>query len=247
MGNFGFLMGIGAAQKAQKAAAKSTDGKSTDRRHHAIEIVVGILLALFIAAGLLFLMVTVYHVWVRAGVRAENPVTLLFYPATHILWVVSAGGAAGDVMKQITVIGASLAIVTGVITADAQGIGYAPGVNPSNPQDLTYRSNPQDLLVPGGNNPQDLVRRPPSGNVPLLGRSEVTSVPTSQSLSPALQYTVNTKPKKKPRHQGSAPRRWCASFPRYMQHFVAWRNDPSIRNASTHENGTSIPSRLTEN
>ena len=32
------------------------------------------------------------------------------------------------------------------------------GVNPSNSQDLTYRSNPQDLTVPGASNPQDLVR-----------------------------------------------------------------------------------------
>jgi capsular polysaccharide biosynthesis protein len=62
MGNFGFLTGIGAAQKAQKAAAKSTDGKSTVRRHPTIEIVVGILLALFIAAGLLFLLATAYQV-----------------------------------------------------------------------------------------------------------------------------------------------------------------------------------------
>jgi hypothetical protein len=39
--------------------------------------------------------------------------------------------------------------------------GYAPGVNPSNPQDLTNRSNPQSLTVPGASNPQDLVRSPP--------------------------------------------------------------------------------------
>jgi len=52
----GFLTGIGAAQKA---AAKSTDGKSTDRRYHVISIVVGILLALLIV-GLHVLMVN-YH------------------------------------------------------------------------------------------------------------------------------------------------------------------------------------------
>jgi hypothetical protein len=34
----------------------------------------------------------------------------------------------------------------------------APGVNPSNSQDLTNRSNPQDLTQPGGSNPQDLKR-----------------------------------------------------------------------------------------
>ena len=52
---FGFLTGIGAAQKA---ATKSTDGKSTGRRHHVISIISGFLLALLIAAGLLMLLVT---------------------------------------------------------------------------------------------------------------------------------------------------------------------------------------------
>ena len=96
-----------------------------------------------------------------------------------------------------TVIGAGLVLLAGVVAADAQGIGYGPGVNPSNPQDLRYRSNPQDLLAPGGSNRQDLVRRPPDVNV---GRSKVTSVPTS--------YTVKTKPKQKPHHRkagGSGP------------------------------------------
>ena len=53
MGNFGFLTGIGAAQRA---AAKSTDGKSTDRRHHVFSIVVGILLALLMVAGLIIVL-----------------------------------------------------------------------------------------------------------------------------------------------------------------------------------------------
>jgi hypothetical protein len=44
--------------------------------------------------------------------------------------------------------------------SDLTTIGRAPGVNPSNPQDLTNRSNPQDLTLPGGNNPQDLLNRP---------------------------------------------------------------------------------------
>ena len=123
-----------------------------------------------------------------------------------MLCVAFAGEAIGDVMRRITVTGACLAVVAGVVAADAQGIGYPPGVNPSNSQDLTHRSNSQDLLAPGGNNPQDLVRRPP-GVAPLLGRPEVTSVPTSRSLSPALQYTVKTKPKRKPHHHRSAARR----------------------------------------
>ena len=116
-------------------------------------------------------------------------------------------------MRRITVMGAGLALVAGVVAAGAQGIGYAPGVNPSNSQDLTHRSNSQDLLAPGGSNPQDLVRRSPSVNVPL--GPAVTSVPAARSLSPALRYTVKTKlkskpkfkPKPKPHHQASAARR----------------------------------------
>jgi hypothetical protein len=34
----------------------------------------------------------------------------------------------------------------------------APSVNPSNPQDLTNRGNPQDMTLPGAGNPQDLTR-----------------------------------------------------------------------------------------
>jgi hypothetical protein len=37
-------------------------------------------------------------------------------------------------------------------------LGRAPGANPGNAQDLTNRSNPQDLAKPGGGNPQDLKR-----------------------------------------------------------------------------------------
>jgi hypothetical protein len=59
MGNFGFWTGIGAAQKtaAKSTAAKSADGKSTGRRHQVMSIVVGILLAVLIAAGLIVLLV----------------------------------------------------------------------------------------------------------------------------------------------------------------------------------------------
>src|SRR5215470_14943973 len=114
-------------------------------------------------------------------------------------WGDFVGGAIGDVMKRITMTGTILALAVGVAAADAQGVGYAPGVNPSNPQDLTYRSNPQDLLVPGASNPQDLVRRPP--NVPRLRGPEVPTVPTSRSMSPTLQYTVKTKPTQKPPRQ----------------------------------------------
>src|SRR5262249_26151057 len=87
--------------------------------------------------------------------------------------------ATGDVMRQITVIAGALAWRPTVAAADPQGIGSPPGVNPSNPQDLTYRSNPQDLTVPGGSNRQDLVRPSPTinGPRPFPDRREVTSVP----------------------------------------------------------------------
>lgn len=99
-------------------------------------------------------------------------------------------------MKRITIIGAGLALFAGVVAADAQGIGYAPGVNPSNPQDLIGRSNPQDLTAPGGSNRQDLVRRPTGGSASTL---------TSPSRTYARQYTAKTKSKQKSRR--SAARR----------------------------------------
>ena len=56
-------------------------------------------------------------------------------------------------MRRITMVGAVLVLFAGGVTANAQGIG--PGVNPSNPQDLSHRSNPQDMTAPGARNPQD--------------------------------------------------------------------------------------------
>ena len=44
--------------------------------------------------------------------------------------------------------------------AVAQGQGLAPGLNPSNPQAMTNRSNLQNQTLPGANNRQDLVREP---------------------------------------------------------------------------------------
>jgi len=43
-------------------------------------------------------------------------------------------------------------------SAPAATIGKPPTVNPSNSQDLSTRSNPQDLNKPGASNPQDLTR-----------------------------------------------------------------------------------------
>jgi hypothetical protein len=116
-------------------------------------------------------------------------------------------------MRRITVAGAGLVLLAGVVAANAQGIGYGPGVNPSNPQDLSRRSNPQDLTAPGGSNRQDLVRRPPGANAPLVSRPNVTSAPTPRSQTPALRSTVTSKavkakPKqKKRRAPASAARR----------------------------------------
>jgi hypothetical protein len=81
------------------------------------------------------------------------------------------------------VVGATLALLAAVVAADAQGIGYGPGVNPSNPSDLTHRSNPQDLIAPGGSNRQDLVRRP----------AGATSVVTSPARTTTRRYKKNPK------------------------------------------------------
>jgi hypothetical protein len=78
--------------------------------------------------------------------------------------------------------------------------GYPPGVNPSNPQDLTNRSNPMSLTVPGGSNPQDLVRSPAPAQVvsPLPG-PDAGRPPT---LSQSLGHTHTVKAVKKPaRHK----------------------------------------------
>jgi hypothetical protein len=78
----------------------------------------------------------------------------------------------------------------------AQGFGgYPPGVNPSNPQDLTNRGNPQDLTLPGAGNPQDLVRSPmlPKAISPAPNSNLGTTTPLSLSLG----HTTTTKPTKK--------------------------------------------------
>jgi hypothetical protein len=104
-------------------------------------------------------------------------------------------------MKRITRMGAGLALLAAVVTANAQ-IGPPPGANPSNPQDLRGRSNPQDLSAPGGSNRQDLVRPSPGAT------SVVTSAP--RTTTPRHTKTVKAKPKKvkakpKPR-RSTAPR-----------------------------------------
>jgi hypothetical protein len=101
-------------------------------------------------------------------------------------------------MRRFTITGAGLILLAGIAAAHAQGIGAAPGVNPSNPQDMTYRSNPQNLSAPGGSNRQDLVRRPAGVNA---------SPATSSSRSYAQRYTSKATAKQKPRYRGSATRR----------------------------------------
>jgi hypothetical protein len=40
-------------------------------------------------------------------------------------------------------------------------VGRAPGVNPNNAEDMTSRSNPQDMTQPNASNPQLLSPSPP--------------------------------------------------------------------------------------
>jgi hypothetical protein len=89
----------------------------------------------------------------------------------------------------------TILLLSGSLTL-AQGFGgYPPGVNPSKPQDLTNRSNPQDLTLPGASNPQDLVRSPvlPRAISPGPASNLATTTPLSLSLGHA--YTI--KPTKK--------------------------------------------------
>jgi len=61
-------------------------------------------------------------------------------------------------MKRLYATMAILLFSSGL--ALAQGRGLGPGFNPSNPQDMTNRSNPQNLTLPGASDRQDLVREP---------------------------------------------------------------------------------------
>ena len=66
-------------------------------------------------------------------------------------------GAAG-VAQASTASGRTGLINSNMSSAPWATAEFAPGVNPNNPQDMTHRSNPQDLTLPGASNPQDLVR-----------------------------------------------------------------------------------------
>src|SRR6516225_4099758 len=78
----------------------------------------------------------------------------------------------------------------------AQGVGgYAPGVNPSNPNDMTLRANPNNMTLPGAGNPHDLVRSR-SGPKTVPPRRTIANrepVPASSSLA----HTYTAEPAKK--------------------------------------------------
>jgi hypothetical protein len=78
----------------------------------------------------------------------------------------------------------------------AQGLGgYAPGVNPSNPNDVSLRANPNDLTLPGGSNPHDLVRSrsAPRATSPSRNIASTSLPPVSSSLG----HTYTVEPGKK--------------------------------------------------
>ena len=103
-------------------------------------------------------------------------------------------------MKWVTAISAGLALLAGAVAADAQ-IGYGPGVNPSNPQDLRGRSNPQDLTSPGGSNRQDLVRPSPGVRSGVTPPSRVTAPRYTGRQTPRMAKAKNTKSKQARRQQ----------------------------------------------
>jgi hypothetical protein len=94
----------------------------------------------------------------------------------------------GDGMTRTGALGVVLILLAAVVTADAQGIGYGPGVNPSNPSDLTNRSNPQDLTAPGGSNRQDLVRQRTGAAPAVTSPTGVPSVATSPTHTTTRRY-----------------------------------------------------------
>jgi hypothetical protein len=106
-------------------------------------------------------------------------------------------------MKRACATMAILVLLGGLALAQGAG-GYAPGVNPSNPQDMTNRGNPQNLTLPGASNPQDLVRSPaPLRTVsPGLARDFGSAPPVSLSLGQT--YTVKPAKKSARRRHGSS-------------------------------------------
>ena len=111
----------------------------------------------------------------------------------------------GDVMRRITMMGAVLVLFAGGVTANAQG--RWTGVNPSNPQDLSHRSNPQDMTAPGASNPQDMVRQPPAA-----ASSVVTSPKPQSGVTPTAAQDIKKRPKQSlPAHLNMASTTRCNS------------------------------------
>jgi hypothetical protein len=75
--------------------------------------------------------------------------------------------------------------------------GYPPGVNPSNPNDMTHRGNPSDMTLPGAANPQDLVRSPSRPQVVSPGLPR--AIPGVPPVSSALAHTHIDQPAKPPK------------------------------------------------
>jgi hypothetical protein len=61
-------------------------------------------------------------------------------------------------MNRLYATAAILLLSGGLAVAQGQGLG--PGFNPSNPQDMTNRSNPQNQTLPGASDRNDLAREP---------------------------------------------------------------------------------------
>jgi hypothetical protein len=89
---------------------------------------------------------------------------------------------------------AILLLLGGLALAQGAG-GYAPGVNPSNPQDMTNRGNPQNMTLPGASNPQDLVRSP--APLKTLSPGLPHDLGTAPPLSSSLGQTYTVQPTKK--------------------------------------------------
>ena len=108
-------------------------------------------------------------------------------------------------MKRACATMAILVLLGGSALAQGAG-GYAPGVNPSNPQDMTNRGNPQDMTLPGASNPQNLVR--PTAPVRTLSPGPAHDFGTAPLISSSLGQTYTVKPAKKfarRKHRVSTP------------------------------------------
>ena len=92
--------------------------------------------------------------------------------------------------------GAVAGILLSGSLAFAQGVGgYAPGVNPSNPNDMTLRANPNNMTLPGAGNPHDLVRSRSAPKTIPPRRTIANREPAPASSS--LAHTYSAEPAKK--------------------------------------------------